>query len=74
MDANGAPTLSDVSGSQLVLACTKCDRRGVYNLDRLIGRHGDVTLTWLREHLAADCPRRLERRHGDWCGAVFEGL
>jgi len=44
MDAHGAPTLSDISGSRLVLACSKCDRRGVYNLDRLIGRHGDVTL------------------------------
>jgi len=37
MDANGAPTLSDLSGSRLVLACIKCDRRGVYNLDRLLG-------------------------------------
>jgi len=25
-----------------------------------------------REH--ADCPRRRGRKHGDWCGAVFEEL
>jgi len=28
MNANGAPTLSDLSSPRLVLACTKCDRLG----------------------------------------------
>jgi len=71
MDANGAPTLSDLSGSQLVTFLRQMRPAGVYSIDKLIGKHGDVTLIWLREHLSADCPWR--RKLGDCCGATIRG-
>jgi hypothetical protein len=32
-----------------ITATPAFERRGVYSIDRLIGRHGDVTPIWLRE-------------------------
>jgi len=43
----------------LRVECTKCDRKGRYNVARLIEKHGRKgnLMVW-REMLDADCPRR----------------
>ena len=37
---SGAFSLSDYLGDVIVLACTKCDRRGRYGKGRMIAEHG----------------------------------
>ena len=53
------PRLSTVAHRRLVITCPKCGRRGRYAVARLIEKHGDVTLIWLRERLSADSPRLI---------------
>jgi hypothetical protein len=54
MARDGAVTLLDLIPPRLsvTLECTRCERRGVYNLARLIKTHGDAKLPDLAAKLA----------------------
>ena len=45
MPRGGPPILTDVRGPILVIPCEACERRGRYNVERLMARHGDAKLT-----------------------------
>ena len=72
--SKGAVTLGDIVGRvrMLEIACRHCERRGRLRVDRLIAEHGaDLTLPYLRERLAGDCPRLLSASIYERCGAYF---
>jgi hypothetical protein len=53
----------------LVVACTRCDRTGRYNLETLIARHGeDFGIPDLLRRLSKDCPKRKSVTVYDLCG------
>ena len=62
--ARGYLTFGDIEGKLEVLRveCTRCDRRGLYLVRKLIEKHGRKgnLMVW-REMLNADCPRRDAR-------------
>jgi hypothetical protein len=45
MPRGGPPILTDVRGPILVIPCEACERRGRYNVERLMAQHGDAKLT-----------------------------
>ena len=55
----GSVTLGDLAGkiAMLEIACSRCERRGRLQMDRLIERHGDTELPELGCVLAGDCPK-----------------
>lgn len=72
----GALTLGDLRGrlDYLDVACSRCDRRGRYRVDRLIADHGaGKGLPDLAAELASDCPRR-ENVLRERCQVRFPGL
>ena len=72
---SGAVTLADYPGDMIVLACVKCERRGVYRKDRLVAEHGpNMKLPDLRHVLASDCPRVRNPIGNVGCGAVCPEL
>jgi hypothetical protein len=50
-------TLSNVREPTLTIVCPPCARRGRYNVNRLIAKHGDAKLLYLLDALT-NCPRR----------------
>ena len=61
----------DIEGKLDVLRveCTKCDRRGMYYVHRLIKKYGrKANMTKLREQLNGDCPKR--DRPACWNAAI----
>ena len=52
MPRDGALILSDVRSPALIVVCEPCDRRGAYNVARLMEQHGDATLVSLRWRFA----------------------
>jgi hypothetical protein len=66
-------TLSDVRESTLTIACEPCGRRGRYDVQRLMAKHGDVRLTDLRA-IVADCPKAQSTSIHDRCRVRYEGL
>jgi hypothetical protein len=48
--------LTDVREPILTIACQLCGRRGRYNVDRLIAKHGDVKILYLLAELT-NCPK-----------------
>jgi hypothetical protein len=40
-------TLSDVREPTLTIVCQPCGRRGRYNVERLMERHGDAKILYL---------------------------
>jgi hypothetical protein len=49
------------SGDAVLVACSKCDRRGQYPVARLIERYGrEAKLVDLKDQIKADCPRRAK--------------
>jgi len=72
MPRQGAVTLSDLIDPRLTLVCTRCERRGVYSVARLMAKHGDARLTDLRSFLTADCPKREMRSIHAQCEALFD--
>jgi hypothetical protein len=59
----GYIALCQISGrlSVLEVSCNRCDRRGRLTVDRLIAEHGpQLTVSELRQIIAADCPRMIE--------------
>jgi hypothetical protein len=72
----GAVALGDVAAraKTLDVACTRCDRRGQYQLERLVARLGpDFPMTDLAGELA-DCPRRASPSWSERCDVYFPGL
>jgi hypothetical protein len=72
----GAVALGDVAAraKTLDVACTRCDRRGHYQLERLVARLGpDFPMTDLAGKLA-DCPRRASPSWSERCDVYFPGL
>ena len=74
MSNSGAVTLGDIADrvAMLEIECADCSRYGRYRVDRLIEQHGaKLGLPYLREMLAADCPRQCSVSIYDRCGARF---
>ena len=70
--ATARSSFSDLIGKIDVVrvVCSKCERGGVYRLDRLIvsrGRDAKI-IDWLDE-LTANCPKKSARNMNDQCGA-----
>ena len=72
MPRQGGVTLSDLIALRLTLVCTRCERRGVYSVARLMAKNGDARLTDLRSFLTADCPKRAKRSIQAQCEAIFD--
>ncbi len=73
MPRDGAVVLSDLRNPTLSIVCEPRDRRGTYNVARLMEQHGDAKLTDLLQTLANRSKARSASIH-DRCKAVFEGL
>jgi hypothetical protein len=72
----GAVALGDVAAraSHLDVACSRCERRGHFQLARLVARFGpDFPMTDLGDRLAS-CPRRNPADFGQRCDVHFPGL
>ena len=69
---DGTLTPSDVRGLTLAIGCEPCDRRGRYNVARLIERHGgEVRMPDFLQTLS-DCPKARSLSIYDRCKAVYE--
>jgi hypothetical protein len=76
MVANGSVALGDVAAraSHLDIACSKCDRKGRYQLARLLRSLGpEFPMTDLGRELA-DCPQRNATAQRDRCDVYFPNL
>lgn len=62
--------LSDLPGPRVSIVCRGCDRRGQYDVARLIARHRDIACPHLLTILSASYARRAD--HDGRCYAVFE--
>ena len=67
------PHLSDcLRGGLSILRvrCTRCERRGAYDVRRAIAEFGDMTIRAFEEakKIGADCPERYAPRDIDRCG------
>ena len=70
-------SLGDLEGkiTMLEIACSRCDRRGLLGLDRLIEEHGAGTgLPVLAQILVVDCPHATSFSIQDRCGLHFPHL
>jgi hypothetical protein len=65
-------TLSDVREPTLTVVCLPCGRRGRYNVERLMEKHGDAKLLYLLDTLT-NCPKMQSANIYDRCKAVYEG-
>ena len=66
-----AITLADVRSATLTIVCEPCARRGRYNVERLIAKHGlDMKMPDLRAMLA-NCDRARSSNVYDRCKARF---
>jgi hypothetical protein len=66
-------TLSDVREPTLTVVCQPCGRRGRYNIERLIAKHGDAKILFLLSTLT-NCPKVGSINIYDRCKVVYEGL
>jgi hypothetical protein len=76
MKRPGAVALGDVAAraKTLDVACTRCDRRGQYQLGRLVARLGpDFAMTDLADKLV-DCTRRNSPAWTERCDVYFPDL
>jgi hypothetical protein len=71
--AKDAFTLSDVREPTLTIVCEPCGRRGRYNVDRLIAKHGNAKILYLLAELT-NCPKTESSKIYDRCKARYEGL
>jgi len=71
MPRDGAIIFDDLTGKLPVVrvTCTKCPRRGLYILARLIRAHGPRAnvIDWI-DVLTGDCPKRIANNTNDQCG------
>lgn len=68
---SGSITLAEIAAktATLSVACTRCDRAGLYRLNALIMRHGRTFgVPELLNVLSADCPKRQSVGAYDLCG------
>lgn len=73
---NGSIDLGDVAAraSHIDVACSRCERKGRYQLARLVHTFGaDFPMTNLGAELA-NCPHRAEMAHNKRCDVYFPGL
>jgi hypothetical protein len=49
-------TLSDVREPTLTVVCEPCGRRGRYNVEKLMAKHGDAKILYLLDTLT-NCPK-----------------
>lgn len=76
MTKTGSVSLADVAAraTRLDVACTRCSRRGRYQLARLVEQFGgDYAMTDLGAELA-NCPNRNAASHGERCDVFFPCL
>jgi hypothetical protein len=66
-------TLSDVREPTLTIICEPCGRRGRYNVDRLMAKHGDAKILYVLAELT-NCPKTQSTYIYDRCKARYEGL
>jgi hypothetical protein len=66
-------TLSDVRDPTLTIVCELCGRRGRYNVQRLMAKHGDEKILYLLSTLT-NCPKTESADIYDRCKARYEGL
>jgi hypothetical protein len=66
-------TLTDVREPTLTVVCQPCGRRGRYNVERLIAKHGDAKILFLLS-LLTNCPQSESANIYDRCKARYEGL
>ena len=77
MKRQGSISLSDVAahGTHIDVACTRCTRRGRYQLARLIARFGpDHAMTDFGSHMSKDCPMRDSQDFAKRCDVFFPNL
>ena len=69
-------TLGDLAGSlaMLQIKCSRCERRGRLQVDRLLAQYGDAELPELRLTLAGDCPKAAVVSISDQCDIFFPQL
>jgi hypothetical protein len=76
MGTSGSVALSHVAAkaSHVDVACKRCERRGRYQLAKLVAQLGpDFPMTDLGAELA-NCPHRREHAHNKRCDVYFPGL
>jgi hypothetical protein len=66
-------TLSDVREPTLTIVCEPCGRRGRYNVDRRIAKHGDAKILYLLAELT-NCPKTQSTNIYDRCKVPYERL
>jgi hypothetical protein len=64
-------TLSDVREPTLTIVCEPCGRRGRYNVERLVAKHGDTKLLYLLDTLT-NCPKMQSAKSMIGVRRVFE--
>jgi hypothetical protein len=68
-----ALALSDVRDPTRTVVCEPCGRRGRYNVQRLMAKHGDAKILYLFDTLT-NCPKTQSANIYDRCKARYEGL
>jgi hypothetical protein len=74
---SGSITLGELRGklTMLEVSCSRCDRRGLLRLDRLVEEHGaGMGMPVLSQLLASDCPHAASVGIHDRCGVNFSHL
>jgi hypothetical protein len=66
-------TLSDVREPTLTLICQPCGRRGRYDVERLMAKHGDAKILYLLAELT-NCHKTESANIYDRCKARYERL
>ena len=72
MPRDGPLILTDVRGPILVILCEACERRGRYNVERLMAQHGNAKLTDLL--FEAMSRQGWRRCYHDWRAPLRRGL
>jgi hypothetical protein len=57
----------------MTVVCEPCGRRGRYNVERLIAKHGDAKILYLLAEITA-CLKTQSTNIYDRCKAKYEGL
>jgi hypothetical protein len=73
MPRSNSFTLADVKTPTVTIVCAPCGRRGRYNVQRLIAKHGDAKILYLLADLT-NCPKTQSTNIYDRCKARYEGL
>jgi hypothetical protein len=66
-------TLSDVREPTLTIVCEPCGRRGRYNVEKLMAKHGDAKILYLLADLT-NCDKVQSTNIYDRCKARYERL